>query len=314
MSEVILQKSSYHMFLGLHGLNRTIRQVALSRTKTHEIEMNLTTKTQAAIGMLRMPNSGHGMPSLPGQEPQQALYQNTPESHTPLLEQKHFAFINGAKPETIAKILESEETETIALVLSCLDSNKTSVILNLLPKTRQAEIVLTMSKTDFIDTTKIKSSEEKLKNKLESLVEGKLHTIEMLSRINSNARDTILNFIKEKDPELAGRLEAEIFKFEDLATLTPEEVNLILAGINHEEISIALRGIPQEFADTVIKALPKEAQKALRQWIGLGHPQPVIKIEEMRSKIVEAARKLEQEGRISRHISPSGREAFGEVV
>lgn len=285
-------------------------QAANINTGNKQIDMNLNARSQAALGVMPV---GNGM-ALEGPASQKALDHSGSGTGTHMLEMKHFTFINGTEAENIAKILEDEDVSIMAMVLSNLDAERSNAVFGMLPRDKQADVALIMAKTDFVDTVQIKTVEKKLKKKLESLIEGREQTVEILSHADNHTRELILTSIREKDPALAEKLQREIFKFEEIAGLTPAEIALTLEGITHEGIAVTLRGMSDDFTNTIVASLPKEAQKALRQWMAIGKPQPLSKVEKVRRLIVDNARRLEHEGRISRHIKPIEREAFGETV
>jgi flagellar motor switch protein FliG len=106
--------------------------------------------------------------------------------------------------------------------------------------------------------------------------------------------------LRKEDPKLAKEVKKVHFIFEDVVLLPDPVLRDLLRGIEPADIAMALKGQPQKVKDKFMKNIPERTQIILEDEMKLVEaPQPRRKVEEAQHKIVEKARKMEEEGRFS---------------
>ena len=89
-----------------------------------------------------------------------------------------------------------------------------------------------------------------------------------------------------------------MFTFEDLLTLTKEDLQKIIREIDTNDLVYALKGASQELLTAVLKSMSKRAADSLKEELEDLGPVKMKEVEGARDKIVAVVRQLEMNGQI----------------
>lgn len=128
--------------------------------------------------------------------------------------------------------------------------------------------------------------------------------VEMLRVMNLSEQKRLLSLVCRQDPELAALLVAQVAQFEDLQYLSPKELQYLLKEVDIDLLALALRGQPEIICLAFMRGLSQRMQGLLQEQLA-GNPQPKSKVEEAREKIIDIAKRLEQEGKLLLRSSAS---------
>ena len=78
-------------------------------------------------------------------------------------------------------------------------------------------------------------------------------------------RVVVLANIREHDPDLAQKIQDQMFTFDNLLDLDDRSVQLLLREVQSESLIIALKGTSQELKDKIFKNMSTRAAEALKE-------------------------------------------------
>ena len=124
----------------------------------------------------------------------------------------------------LLKLLDAETTEIAAVVLSKLDVTKAAALLGEMPGPRARKISFAISQTAGVTPQAVDRIGQSLMAQLDNKPERAFATLPedriaaILTAASDDLRDEVMNGLRETDPELAERVLAGVFTFEDIPT------------------------------------------------------------------------------------------------
>ena len=207
--------------------------------------------------------------------------------------------------KSLANFLINEHPQTVSVILAHLEPEKKGEVLKRLPETLQAEVVLRMANLDHVAPELITEVDRVLKNELANIgtVEqsqlGGVQTVaEMLNVMDKGAEKAIMSRVEEKDPLLAEEIRKLMFIFDDIIKIDDRGIQALLKEVPNDKLLLAMKTANQDIKDKILKNISKRAADLLSDDLATMGPARVSDVESAQMEIVNAARRLENEGKI----------------
>lgn len=207
--------------------------------------------------------------------------------------------------KSLATFLVNEHPQTVAVILAHLEPEKKGEVLKRLPETLQAEVVLRMANLDHVDPELIGEIDRVLKNQLsntatveQASLGGVQPVAEMLNVMDKNTETAIMSRLEEKDPLLAEEIRKLMFVFDDIVKIDDRGIQALLKEVANDKLLLALKTASEEIRSKVFKNISQRAAEMLREDLSNMGPSRLSDVEGAQQEIVNAARRLEAEGKI----------------
>ncbi len=207
--------------------------------------------------------------------------------------------------KSLATFLVNEHPQTVAVILAHLEPEKKGEVLKRLPETLQAEVVLRMANLDHVDPELIGEIDRVLKNQLsntatveQASLGGVQPVAEMLNVMDKNTETAIMSRLEEKDPLLAEEIRKLMFVFDDIVKIDDRGIQALLKEVPNDKLLLALKTATEEIRVKVFKNISQRAAEMLREDLSNMGPSRLSDVEGAQQEIVNAARRLEAEGKI----------------
>lgn len=211
----------------------------------------------------------------------------------------------NAPPKALAALLADEHPQTVAVVLTQLDAEAAAKVVEALPEATRADIVQRLGKLEFVPSSVLADISAELGGHVAALsdegrqeVEGKKVAGALLKRLDKEESDRLLEAMSEKDPAIADELRKSLFTFEDLLRIDGRGVQQLLKEVATDQLTLALKTASPELREKVLGNLSSRAADMLREDLELLGPTKLSDVETAQRAIIDAALRLEQEGRI----------------
>jgi flagellar motor switch protein FliG len=207
--------------------------------------------------------------------------------------------------KALSTFLVHEHPQTVAVILAHLESEKKGDVLRKLPESLQAEVVMRMANLDNIDPELITEIDKVLKNQLSnthsvehSVLGGVQPVAEMLNVMDKNTEQSIMARLEEKDPLLAEAIRKLMFVFEDIAKIDDRGIQVLLKEIPNDKLLLALKTASEDIRSKIFKNLSTRAAEMLKEDLSNMGPARLSDVEGAQQELVNAARRLEAEGKL----------------
>lgn len=207
--------------------------------------------------------------------------------------------------KSLSTFLVNEHPQTVAVILAHLEPEKKGEVLRRLPESLQAEVVLRMANLDNVDPELISEIDKVLKIQLsnshtieQASLGGVQPVAEMLNVMDKNTEQSIMSRLEEKDPLLAEEIRKLMFVFEDIAKIDDRGIQILLKEVPNDKLLLALKTSNEDIRNKIFKNISARAAEMLREDLSNMGPARLSDVESAQQEIVNAARRLEAEGKI----------------
>jgi flagellar motor switch protein FliG len=216
---------------------------------------------------------------------------------------------------SVAELIKNEHPQIIATILVHLERDQASEILNLFTERLRNDVVLRIATLDGIQPSALKELNDVLtkllsgaSNLKKSVMGGVRAAAEILNYVGTANETSIIASVRDYDPELAQKIQDEMFVFENLLDIDDRSIQLLLREVQSESLIIALKGTSEELREKIFKNMSQRAAEMLRDDLEAKGPVRISEVEAEQKEILKIVRKLADEGQIV--IGGAGEESF----
>ena len=218
--------------------------------------------------------------------------------------------LQKADPEQLVMFVEGEHPQTIALVLAHMGMRAATSLLMLLPEKTRAEVVRRLAEMHQFSPEMVQKISLVLNKKLKALegqnrraYGGVKAVSDMLNRVEPAVAKTILDAIEQEDPKLALTIRNLMFTFEDLIAVPESSIRELLSNLDKKTLSLALKGASEEMKNHIFKTMSSRAVQMMKEDMEALGPVRARQVTQAQQEVVQHARKLEAEGKLTLKIS-----------
>jgi len=209
-----------------------------------------------------------------------------------------FDYINDENLKRLVYLVRKEPAQTIALVVSYLKSAYVREILNALTPEAQVKVALEMATIRSLTQEQVQAIDDNVKEKIEFLVGGIYHLLEVLDQVDKMTQNNILDYLRDEKPELYEKVRKYLISFEDIANFPDPAMQIIIRELKTQDLAQALRDAPSETMVKFFTNMSANAAAILKEEMEYGRPLKPEEVAEVRKKILATIKQLEAEGKI----------------
>ncbi|MDR2787354.1 MAG: flagellar motor switch protein FliG [Candidatus Accumulibacter sp.] len=206
---------------------------------------------------------------------------------------------------TVADLIRNEHPQIIATILVHLERDHVSDILNNFTERLRNDVALRIATLDGIQPEALKELNDVMLGLLsgsasvkKSAMGGVRTVAEILNYMGSANETTVIDSIREYDPDLAQRILDEMFVFENLLDIDDRSIQLLLREIQSDSLILAMKGASETLREKIFKNMSQRAAEMLREDLESRGPVRVSEVENEQKEILKIVRRLADEGQI----------------
>ena len=216
---------------------------------------------------------------------------------------------------SVAELIKNEHPQIIATILVHLDRDQASEVLSHFTERLRNDVVLRIATLDGIQPTALKELNDVLTKLLsgasnikKSALGGVRAAAEILNYVGTANETAIIASVRDYDPELAQKIQDEMFVFENLLDLDDRSIQMLLREVQSESLIVALKGTSEDLREKIFKNMSQRAAEMLRDDLEAKGPVRISEVEAEQKEILKVVRKLADEGQIV--LGGKGEEGF----
>jgi flagellar motor switch protein FliG len=121
---------------------------------------------------------------------------------------------------------------------------------------------------------------------------------EVFNAMDRSTEEAMLGALDENAPDSAERIRSLMFTFEDLGTLMPAAISVIVRQADKRQMALALKGAPDHIRQMFIGTMTERSAKMLREDMATMGPVRARDCDEAQSSLVRLAKTLADAGEI----------------
>ncbi len=216
-----------------------------------------------------------------------------------------FNTLKRADSSQLVNFLNKEHPQTIALILSHLTPEQTAEVLAEFPEDLRNDVAMRIATLGKISPHLLKEIEEVVDSLAETVISedmsktgGAKALAEILNKANKMTERSILNYLEERDPELASQIKSLMFVFEDIVLIDDRSIQKILKRVDKKDLALALKAADDNIKEKIFKNMSERAAQLLKEDLEFMGPVRLKEVEEAQRRIIEIIKQLEDEGEI----------------
>ncbi len=206
---------------------------------------------------------------------------------------------------TIADLIRNEHPQIIAAILAHLEFDQAGEILKHFTERLRNDVLLRIATIDGVQPEALHELNDALTRLLsgsasikKTSLGGVRHAAEILNFVGQAVETSIIDNVREYDPDLAQKILDEMFVFENLIDVDDRGIQLLLREIQSDSLILALKGASEALREKVFKNMSSRASEMLREDLEAKGPVRLSEVEAEQKEILKVARRLSDEGQI----------------
>ncbi len=208
-------------------------------------------------------------------------------------------------PLSVAELLRSEHPQIVAAILVHLDYDHAAAVMKQLSERQRNEVMLRIATMEGIQPTALKDLNEVLFQVLsggdkvrKSSLGGIKTAAEMINLMGASVEGTVIESIRNHDPDLAQKIMDKMFVFDDLIKLDNKSIQMVLKEVASDALIAALKGAQPELKEKILANMSSRAAETLREDLDAKGPMRLSEVEAQQKEILKTVRRLSDEGQI----------------
>jgi flagellar motor switch protein FliG len=218
---------------------------------------------------------------------------------------KGFSLLRDIDPKQLSGFFQNEHPQTTALVMTQLSPQQAAAVLSELAPELQTEVSLRVATMEKISPEILKEVEGTLETHFGgdssrdlSVSGGAKAIAEILNLIDTTAEKNILQSLEAEDTDLAAEVKNMMFVFDDLILLDDRSIQRLLKEVETKDLSTALKAASDEVKNKIFANVSERVSIMIKEEMEFMGPTRLSDVEAAQSRIVEAVRRLEEEGQV----------------
>jgi flagellar motor switch protein FliG len=208
-------------------------------------------------------------------------------------------------PASVAELLRNEHPQIVAAILVHLDFDQAADVMKFFVERQRNEVMLRVATMEGIQPSALKDLNEILFNVLaggdkvrKSSLGGIKAAAEMINLMGTAIEGTVIESIRNHDPDLAQKIMDKMFVFDDVIKLDDKSIQMVLKEVASDALVVALKGAQPELKDKFLANMSSRAADTLREDLEARGPMRLSEVEAQQKEILKIVRRLADEGTI----------------
>ncbi len=205
----------------------------------------------------------------------------------------------------IAELIKNEHPQIIATILVHLEPDLVSDIIKFFPERLRNDVMLRIATLDGVQPAALAELNDVLtkllagsKNIQKTIMGGVKTAAEVLNYLGTQLESSVIASVRDYDPELAQKIQDEMFVFENIMEIDDRGIQLLLREVQSDSLVVALKGANQELREKIFKNMSSRAAEMLRDDLESKGPVRLSEVEGEQKSILQVVRRLADEGQI----------------
>ena len=287
-----------------------VQKIAFLMMKAKSVPPRLIMR--AAVDFLRLYNRPFARtPSRKFIQKVLELISKNDESVKKIVE-KTLALQDAKKKLSVANIIDSsllvenfkyEHPQLFAFIVSILSNRKAMEVLSELPDEQKVDILLRIAGMEKISPEAINIASDSLVDNMKLIeiaasekVGGPERAAEILRAFGSELWK-LFEMIRDKEPELAQKIEDILFPFESLLYANNRGIQNIIISVDRQTLLAALYGADESLKEKFLSNMPQAMRTTFEEDLSISEFSPTD-IEKAKEEVVRKAKQLLKEGKL----------------
>jgi flagellar motor switch protein FliG len=134
-------------------------------------------------------------------------------------------------------------------------------------------------------------------------IDGAAAAAAILNAMAPDKKAKLVQNIQKEAPELADKIEDNLYNFDEIAGLTPQSIQTLIAAVSKDDLLLSLKLAGDEVKEAIFTNLSERRRAILKEELVDLPPTKVVDAQAAQRNILDTVEKLRAEGKIKSHDS-----------
>jgi flagellar motor switch protein FliG len=231
-----------------------------------------------------------------------------------LIDQNALVAIEAFDSDLLHARISDEHPQFIASLLALMDASASAALAACFGDELRNELLLRVALLDRVHSMAIEDLNEALRaialdpSDKRSRLGGTKHTAALINAFDEPLDQEAIDRMRAFEPELADRVEAQRFLFEDLLSIPKRSLQTLVMTVGPEELALAMQSCSDALRQCLLAAMPAPLAEAVRDAMQTVKQSSASDSRAAQQHMLARGRSLHQEGRIQLKVIPSNHE------
>ena len=231
-----------------------------------------------------------------------------------LIDQNALAAIEAFDSDLLHARISDEHPQIIASLLALMDASASAALAACFGDELRNELLLRVALLDHVHSMAIEDLNEALRaialdpSDKRSRLGGTKHTAALINAFDEPLDQEAIDRMRAFEPELADRVEAQRFLFEDLLSIPKRSLQTLVMTVGPEDLALAMQSCSDALRQCLLAAMPAPLAEAVRDAMQTVKQNSTSDSRVAQQRMLARGRSLHQEGRIQLKVIPSNHE------
>jgi flagellar motor switch protein FliG len=206
----------------------------------------------------------------------------------------------------IFNLVKDEQPQTISFLLSYLDSLKSAEVFGMLNPELREEVIERLGTIESTSLEFVGKIAQRLGKHHDTRTRPAFHSsggvrvvADLLKLLDKETSKNLLARLEERNGPLGTAIRKKLFSFEDINRLQPADLQRVMREVDSSSLAIAMKTASETLRERIYGSISKRAAESLKEEIEMLGRVRAREIEAAQDGVIQAVRRLEQEGQIS---------------
>ena len=202
-------------------------------------------------------------------------------------------------------LLRKEDPWVIAVVLSYMRPDLSRQALSMLPVEMQSRVAMEALTVRQATREQIEAIDKDIRENVDFVMGGIERLSKMLADSDPSTRKNIIEYLKTQKPDIYEKVKRIVLMFEDVVEFQDRDMQAIIRNLNNEDVAKALAKADPAIVNKFFTNMSQGAVNAVKEIMEYSGEVNPAQTDEAQTKILDAIKALEAEGKISARAGSS---------
>ena len=206
--------------------------------------------------------------------------------------------------QVLANYLKNEYPQTVAVIITKIRPDHAARVLAAFPETFSLEVINRMLRMDAVQKEVVDDIERTLRSEFMSNLartqrrDSHEMVAEIFTGLDRSTETQFMTMLEERNRESADKIRQLMFTFDDLGSVDPAGIQVILRAVDKDKLATALKGASETLSSLFFENMSQRAAKILKEDMAAMGPVRMRDVDDAQVEIVAVAKDLADKGEI----------------
>lgn len=210
-----------------------------------------------------------------------------------------FSIIENTDTSAIVHAIQDEDEQSLAIFFLAIPPEHAARILSKLQSDKRRSIANIIARTETVDAEELNEIKERFLEKIEQAAtktktfgDGVSNLAKLLTQMDAESREDILEGLEEEDTTIAARVEESMFDFDNIANVSDQLLQTVISMMERNILVLALRDASDAIREKFLSNMPQSDAVQIEQELKMEQTIPAGVVKKAQQLLLSTIRRF----------------------